>query len=57
MKRVICAKCTTPGGIYLFNVSNENTKKMCDIFLMFELQTTETDSGVSIVDFEQVNVG
>ena len=35
----------------------KNTKKMCDIFLMFELQAQETDSAVSIFDFEQVNVG
>ena len=44
-------KCDTPPDIYLFKVNNRNTRTMC-----FQGDFTHC-SGVSIVDFEQVNAG
>ena len=46
-----------PAGIYLFKVNNRNTRTMCGIYSKLTIKTTDFAhcSGVSIVDFEQVN--
>ena len=48
--------------MYLFKVNNENTRTLYKIYSKFTIKTTERrpwtySSGVSIVDFEQVNGG
>ena len=54
-------KCT-PANMYLFKVNHKSTSKRCviDVVLLFLLLTLNiytTFSSVSIVGFEQVNVG
>ena len=43
-----------PTSIYLFKVSNGNTRTMCEICSKLTIKTPERVT-VSIVDFEQVN--
>ena len=45
-------------NIYLFKVNNRNTRKRCEICSKLTIKTYfPSFSSVSIVDFEQVNVG
>ena len=43
-----------PAGNYMLKVNNKNTRARCE---MFSKLTIKTCSGVSIVNFEQVNAG
>ena len=54
-----------PADIYSFKFNNRNTRTVCEIYLKLTISTSKrrhwTDcthiSGVSFVDFEQVNAG
>ena len=50
---------TLPAKIYLFKVSNRNTRKMCEICLQLTMKTPERRnwrrSGVFIVNFEHIS--
>ena len=51
LKKVLNLELTNnPAGIYLFKFNNKSTRTMCEI-------ADFIDSGVFIVDFEQVNAG
>ena len=43
-------------GVYLFKLNDENTRKVCK-YVVFTLNYFPNFLGVSIVHFEQANVG
>ena len=54
---------TNPANIFMFKVTNRDTRKMCEICSKLKIKTPELliyysapFSSVSIVEFEQVNV-
>ena len=57
--RVVDFFLTHPSNIYLFKFNNRNSRKRYEIYskLTIKTRTTSPFSSVSVVDFEQVNVG
>ena len=51
-----------PAGNYMFKVNNRNTRTKCETYSKLAIKTPERTcfipcSGVSIVNFEQINAG